>query len=85
MTDLNIHNDTCELVFVELERGILKQTRNVIAIVCHPPGTYLMAFGDATSELLNDIKTENKLSYYIGGYISTYWAMVNTVKHMNFL
>ena len=68
-TDLVIHNDLCEYIFVEIEKEIFQQSKNiVIAVIYCPPGTDLKAFSDAMHDLLNAIKRENKIFYLMGDY-----------------
>ena len=68
-TDLIIHSDLCEYIFVEIEKEIFQQSKNiVIAVIYRPPGTDLKAFSDAMHDLLNAIKRENKIFYLMGDY-----------------
>ena len=64
-----IHNDLCDYIFVEIEKEIFQQSKNiVIAVIYRQPGTDLKAFSDAMHDLLNAIKKEKKIFYLMGDY-----------------
>ena len=68
-TDLIIHNDLCDYIFVEIEKGIFQQSKKiVIAVIYRRPGTDLKAFNDAMHDLSNAIKKENEIFYLMGDY-----------------
>ena len=68
-SDLVIGNESCEFIFIEIEKEIFQQSKNIIiAVIYRPPGTDLKAFNDDMIELLNALKKVNKFFYLMGDY-----------------
>ena len=56
-TDLVIYNESCEFIFIEIEKEIFQQSKNIIiAVIYRPPGTDLKAFNNDMDGLLNVLK-----------------------------
>ena len=67
--DLNMLSDLIECVFVEVEKNVFKTTKNIIfGVIYRPPNTNPVEFLDIFSEIMHDIKRENKLCYLLGDY-----------------
>ena len=68
-SDLVIGNESCEFIFIEIEKEIFQQWKNIIiAVIYRPPGTDLKAFNDDMNELLNALKKENKF-FLLNGWL----------------
>ena len=58
--DLNIHNEFCESIFIEIDKDIFDKKKNIIiAVIYRPPGSDIKVFNEIFYELLNKIKKEN--------------------------
>ena len=68
--DLNIFNDICESLFVEIDRTNLIREKNIIiGVIYRPPNTEISHFIDIMKDIMyNKIKNENKICYLVGDY-----------------
>ena len=68
-SDLVIDNESCEFIFIEIEKEIFQQSKNIIiAVIYRPPGTDLKAYNDDMNELLNALKKENTF-FLLNGWL----------------
>ena len=67
--DLVVFNDHFESVFLEIPNSIFNTGKNIIiGVIYRPPGTDMDTFNSEFSNLLDVIKTENKVCYLLGDY-----------------
>ena len=67
--DLNISNDSCESLFVEIDRTNLIREKNIIiGVIYRPPKTEISHFIDIMKDIMDKIKNENKICYLVGDY-----------------
>ena len=67
--DLVVFNDYFESVFLEIPNSVFNTGKNIIiGVIYRPPGTDMDMFNSEFSNLLDVIKTENKLCYLLGDY-----------------
>ena len=67
--DVVIFNNHFESVFLEIPNNVFNTRKNIIiGVIYLPPGTDMDMFNSEFSNLLNAIKTENKLCYLLGDY-----------------
>ena len=67
--DLVVFNDHFESVFLEIPNSVFNTGKNIIiGVIYRPPGTDMDMFNSEFSNLLDVIKTENKLCYLLGDY-----------------
>ena len=68
-TELELMGDSYESVFIEIDKDIFHNEKNIIiGVIYRPPGTDLEIFNEQIGELLNKIKNENKFCYLMGDY-----------------
>ena len=68
-TDLDIFDDIMESKFIEIDKEVINQKRNVIIGVTYPPPNgNVEQFPLQLSGILNQIKSENKMCYLLGDY-----------------
>ena len=68
-TDLDIFNNECESLFVEIDRDSTGFSSNVIiGVIYRIPNTNINNFIDAISLTLDRIKKENKICYLLGDF-----------------
>ena len=66
--DLSIFDEYIECVSVEVEKHVLKTSKNVISVIYRPPNTDVRIFIDKMNILLDTIMKEHKLCYLLGDY-----------------
>ena len=67
--DLSAFNEHFETVFVEIDKHVFSTNANVVVgVIYRIPGTDINIFNDYLDEKMNLIKTEKKLSYYMGDF-----------------
>ena len=67
--DLNVFNEICELLFVEIDRTKLIKAKNiVIGVIYRPPNTEISHFIEIMKDIMEKIKNENKICYLLGDY-----------------
>ena len=67
--DLVVFNDYFESVFLEIPNSVFNTGKNIIiGVIYRPPGTDMDMFNSEFSNILDVIKTENKLCYLLGDY-----------------
>lgn len=67
--DLTFSENFCECLFVEISMNSFGISKNsLIAVIYRPPNTDLQKFNDKISEVLNNIKNENKDIYVVGDF-----------------
>ena len=67
--DLVVFNNLFESVFIEIPNNMFNTGNNIIVdVIYRPPGTDMDMFNNELSNLLESIKSENKLCYLLGDY-----------------
>ena len=67
--DLSMFDEYIECVSVEVEKHVLKTSKNVvISVIYRPPNTDVRIFIDKMNILLDTIMKEHKLCYLLGDY-----------------
>ena len=68
-TDLDISNDIFESIFVEINKEQFSSPSNIIiGVIYKMPNTDISIFNEHIANILNKIKRENKLAYFMGDY-----------------
>ena len=68
-TDLDIFNDYCESIFIEIDRELVNMSRNVvIGVIYRVPNTDIASFIKSISYVLDIVKKEKKVCYLLGDY-----------------
>ena len=68
-TDLDIFDDIMESKFIEIDKEVINQKRNVvIGVIYRPPNGNVEQFTLQLSGILDQIKSENKICYLLGDY-----------------
>ena len=67
--DLNVFNESCESLFVEIDRTkLIKEKNIVIGVIYQPPNTEISHFIEIMKDIMEKIKNENKICYLVGDY-----------------
>jgi len=67
--DLGFNNACMESLFIEINKDIVGKNRNIIVgVIYRPPDTNVKDFNEYLEQLLESIKSENKIPYLIGDY-----------------
>ena len=67
--DLKVEDEISESVFIEIDKQIFNQSRNIIiGVIYRPPGGRLQNFIESMNTVLNGFRNENKLCYLMGDF-----------------
>ena len=67
--DLVMFNNLFESVFIEIPNNMFNTRKTIIVgVIYRPPGTDMDMLNNEPSNLLESIKSENKLCYLLGDY-----------------
>ena len=67
--DIEIFNEYCESIFVEIEKSVFGTEKNiVIGVIYRPPNSDLVTFTDTMKNIVEIIRQEYKICYLMGDY-----------------
>jgi hypothetical protein len=68
-SDLNVFDSLSEMLFVEVDKSVFGTDKNIIiGTIYRIPNTDIASFTDRLSHVMNVIKNESKIGYYLGDY-----------------
>ena len=72
--DLVVFNNLFESVLIEIPNTVFNTGKNIIvSVIYRPPGTDMDMFNNELPNLLESIKSENKVCYLLGDYNINLW------------
>ena len=67
--DIDIFNEYCESIFVEIEKSVFGTEKNIlIDVIYRPPNSDLITFTDIMKNIVEIIRREYKICYLMGDY-----------------
>ena len=67
--DIEIFNEYCEFIFVEIEKSVFGTEKNIlIGVIYRPPHSDLVTFTDIMKNIVEIIRREYKICYLMGDY-----------------
>ena len=67
--DIEIFNEYCESIFVEIEKSVFGTEKNIlIGVIYRPPNSDLVTFTDIMKNIVEIIRREYKICYLMGDY-----------------
>ena len=85
-TDLDIFDDIMESKLIEIDKEVLNQKRNVIiGVIYRPPNGNDEQFTLQLSGILDQIKSENKICYWLGDYDINFFSVEKHIPTSEFI
>ena len=85
-TDLDIFDDVMESKFIEIDKEVINQKRNVvIGVIYRPPNGNVEQFTLQLSGILDQIKSENKICYLLEDYNINLFSVENHIPTSEFI
>ena len=79
--NISIQNENIECLFIEIDKNqIGKQNNVIIGVIYRPPDTDIKLFNSFLTDILSNIKMENKTLYFLGDYNVN---LLNIDKHQD--